>query len=238
VQVSQLIVRTWGLADTKLIEKFERSRNIGVSGAFAEVRFGAQDGEFFRAGNVDELIEASILRLGNTAQFFQERWLQTKGKITLSHGSNFAIDKASGGRIIRIPNLGAACLKCATFKVTIRSARPLTAGSKTISSAGSVSSGRRKKLGVTGTPTAARIASILAHVAPAVLWCSGRFSTASYSSISGTESKSSKRFLRAKSKSCLEAPALLRNTATTTFVSKTTRTSALKHILQAILQAI
>ena len=72
----------------KSIEKFQRSWNIGPGCAFTEVRFGSQGGEFLSDGDVDELIERRIFRFSNTAQFLQERWLKSKGKITLSHDSN------------------------------------------------------------------------------------------------------------------------------------------------------
>jgi hypothetical protein len=99
------------------------------------------------------------------------------------------------------------------------------------------SSGRHENREVTGTPTAAsasRISSTLSRVAPTFLRCSNRLSTASYSNINGTESKSSKRLPKAKMRSCLEAPLLLRKAATITSVSKTLHTGKLDYILQAI----
>jgi hypothetical protein len=55
--------------------------------------------------------------------------------------------------------------------------------------------------------------------------------------MSGTESKRSKRRFKAKNNSCLEAPRLLRNAATITSVSKTTRTQALVIYCRRYLQS-
>ena len=66
--------------------------------------------------------------------------------------------------------------------------------------------------------------------APAAAKCSRRFMTASYSTISGTESSNSKRLLKAARTIRREAPALLRRPATITSVSKTTRTLEISYI--------
>jgi hypothetical protein len=63
------IIGAWGIGDTKAIENFQSSWNISSGGAFAEIRFGSQCGEFLSDRNVDELIKRDILRVCNTSQF-------------------------------------------------------------------------------------------------------------------------------------------------------------------------
>ena len=84
-----------------------------------------------------------------------------------------------------------------------------------------------RKTGVTGVPAAAsasRIASISPAVAPAAVMCSVRFKTASYSTISGTDRITSKCLFKAETSRRRDAPVSLRTAATSTVVSRTTRT--------------
>lgn len=69
---SQLIAWKWSITHAKPAENFQRSWNIGPSGALTEVGLGSQDGQFLGDGDVDELIQRRILGLGNTAQLLQQ----------------------------------------------------------------------------------------------------------------------------------------------------------------------
>ena len=104
------------------------------------------------------------------------------------------------------------------------SAFPFTAVSKTMSSFASDSFGRQRNASLTCLATEAR-SSRTRPTSPAVnphaARCSGRVRTASYSSMRGTESSNSKRWSKTPSRSCLEAPRLLRKAATSTSVSST-----------------
>jgi hypothetical protein len=76
------------VADAEPIKNFQRFWNISPRSMLTEICFGPQGREFFGNGDVNELIERGILRLGDTTQFLQKRRLRTKRKIALSMGSN------------------------------------------------------------------------------------------------------------------------------------------------------
>jgi len=125
-----------------------------------------------------------------------------------------------------MPNSRAGVARCRRLNVTNRSARPLTAVSSTISSAGSFSRGRHKKRSGTGTATfanASRISFISVALNPLASKCSCRVRTASYSTISGTGTRNSTLWSRAHSRICRDAPRSLRSAATRTPVSRTSR---------------
>ena len=159
-------------------------------------------------------------------------------QIPLQSSALASIRSNSPGRITKQPNRPATGLKCRWLKVTIASACPLTAVSKTISSFGSGNAGLQRNAIVTRLQTSARpprtlaTSSSLAHEA---FRCSGRFRTSSYSSISGTESSNSNRRSSAANNIWREAPVSLRKAATSTSVSRT-QASTILMILQAILQ--
>ncbi len=101
-----------------------------------------------------------------------------------------SILRNSLGRITRQPNCPATRSKSRWLKVTIASACPLTAVSRTISSFGSDNAGLQRNANLTRLPTSARpsrTSATSSPLAPDAFKCSGRLRTASYSNISGTE---------------------------------------------------
>src|ERR1017187_5970905 len=136
------------------------------------------------------------------------------------------------GGLARIPNTIAASARCRRLNVVRRSAPPFTAVSRTISSAGSFSRGLQRNRSATGSITAASASStsfISSALKPLSFKCSGRVSTASYSSISGTEANTAIRRPSAASKSWRDTPRSLRIAATTTSVSSTSRIEICKN---------
>ena len=131
---------------------------------------------------------------------------------------------ASDGATTAQLNILAAATKCLRLKVTIATAPPFTAASKTMSSSGSCNCGRQRNASWTGTADAATSSSTCStsHLCkPLAFRCSGRVKTASYSNINGTERSRSNRRYKAASSSCREAPRSLRTAATITSVSRT-----------------
>lgn len=134
---------------------------------------------------------------------------------------------AAAGRRREHSNPAIPDKKCARLKVTRASALPLMAVSKTISSSGSISRGLQRNERRAGLAIAAKSSSTVPTstlLNPDAAKCSGLVSTASYSSISGTESNKPNRSSKAASRSWREAPSLLRSAATTTSVSRTYKT--------------
>jgi hypothetical protein len=116
------------------------------------------------------------------------------------------------------------------LNVTSQSAAPLTAVSSTISSAGSFNCGRHKNRRGTGIDTCTKASSTsftCRAVRPLASRCSGRVRTASYSMINGAEASTSNLRSRAAFNNCLEAPRSLRKAATTTSVSRISRSRCL-----------
>jgi len=112
------------------------------------------------------------------------------------------------------------------LKVTKRSARPLTAVSRTISSRGSDRRGRHKNLIWTGSAilTSELItSSSCVTVRPGTFLCSSRLNTDSYWRTRGTLNSSVIFLVNARSTNCHEAPERLRVAATSTSVSSTRR---------------
>jgi hypothetical protein len=132
--------------------------------------------------------------------------------------------RASDGGNIFSAKLLATAAKSFWLKVTSRSARPLTAVSSTISSAGSDRSGLHRNLICTASPTLTSelmTSSSSCTLRRCTFLCSSRVKTASYSRTRGTDNRSVNFLANARFTSCHEAPPRLRIAATRTSVSST-----------------
>ena len=205
----QLVAGDGWLVPACALQNALRSFHIGPIDPFPKVFFRAQSREFLRYSNINQLIQSNTLRLRNTLCLFEQRRLQSKSDIASSHECSPWIScQTWPGAVTRIPKLLGASLKCRVLYVTRQSALPFTAVSRTISSAGSLNIGLQRKRSRTGSITSARASStafVSSTVNPIRANCSALVSTASYSSISGTEARSTSLWSSAASRSCRDA---------------------------------
>ena len=123
-----------------------------------------------------------------------------------------------------MPNLAAAGSKSLVLNVTIQSALPFTAVSRTISSFGSFNCGLQRTWKVTGREffaQKARNRSIVSYANLCLSNISGRLRTLSYSRNSGTDTSIKQLVLPTSCNSLLEAPWRLMSPLRITFVSST-----------------
>jgi len=139
---------------------------IGASRAFLKVLFRAHCRNLFRECEGDQLVESHAFRFGSLVLYSPR---------TISPGRSTEQRKRA-----------ATGLKSRALKVTMASARPLIAVSRTISSFGSGSIGRVRIINSTLFPTEASSSSTAdtsSLLAPLAVRCSGRVKTDSYSNI-------------------------------------------------------
>src|SRR5262249_24987681 len=126
---------------------------IGVGPPFGEEFGGAHSRQLLSDGGGDELIDADAILLREPFDFRLDgtRQPQRVGALPLHV---LTLRSASAGLNISIPNRVGAAPKSRRLKVTMASARPFIAASRTSSSAGSRNCGRQRKCGSTGSAIA------------------------------------------------------------------------------------
>jgi hypothetical protein len=200
-------------------------RPVGAANSFLKIFLRAQRGKLFRQRDINELIQGYAFRFRHLTRLLHQRRLQAQRKIISSHKFGLHVwCSASLGKITAQSNSLLASLKSRWLKVTMASAFPLTAVSRTISSFASDSLGRQRNASLTCLATDARSSRTRwtsFALNPHAARCSGRVRTASYSIMRGTESNTSKRRSSAPCRSRRDAPRALRKAATSTSVSST-----------------
>lgn len=109
----------------------------------AKIGFSLEGGHFFRDGHDEELVHGNMLLLGHLAGVGEERIGNSQCVIGHQVFSSFSCRRNAPG-VMTGMRKSAAAAKSPTFSVTSPSARPFSAVSNTISSAGSRSCGRHR----------------------------------------------------------------------------------------------